>query len=154
MKKDLSLFDPHSSKRKSRVQSLDEPQTKHIHSSHLVRIICVILAVLCIFAVIIGVVLPGIPTFDFLFLATFFASRGSTRLHRWLHQNSYMRLLMAQYQGGFKHISRSRKWMMTVSMVLAVTMLLLSSLHLHLKLSILAVFSLCLFWIWTRSENK
>ncbi|MEG6547833.1 YbaN family protein [Acinetobacter bereziniae] len=113
-----------------------------------------ILAVLCIFAAIIGVVLPGIPTFDFLFLATLFASRGSTRLHRWLHQNRYMRLLMAQYQGGFKHISRSRKWMMTVSMLLAVTMLLLSSLHLHLKLSILAVLSLCLFWIWTRSENK
>lgn len=72
MKKDLSLFDQHSSKRKSRVECLDEPQTKQIHSSHLVRIICVILAVLCIFAAIIGVVLPGIPTFDFLFLATFF----------------------------------------------------------------------------------
>lgn len=71
MKKVLSLFDHHSSKRKSRVECLDEPQTKRIHSSHLVRIICVILAVLCIFAAIIGVVLPGIPTFDFLFLATF-----------------------------------------------------------------------------------
>lgn len=115
---------------------------------------CVILAILCIVAAVVGVVLPGIPTLDFLFLATFLAAKGSTRLHRWLYQNRYIRLLMTQYQGGFKYISRSRKWMMTMSIVLAMLMLILSSLHLHFKLSVLTILVIVLIWIWIRSEKN
>jgi uncharacterized protein len=153
MKKVSSSLDPHQSKDKGLAQSLGPQQSNQLHSSSVLRVICVILAVLCIVLALVGVVLPGIPTFDFLFLATFFAAKGSTRLHRWLHQNRYMRLLMAQYQGGFKHISRSRKWMMSVSIVLGAMMLILSSSHLHLKLSVLAIFVIVLIWVWTRSEK-
>jgi uncharacterized protein len=34
-----------------------------------------------------GVVIPGLPTFPFLLLAAWAASRGSRRLHDWLYQH-------------------------------------------------------------------
>lgn len=37
----------------------------------------------------VGVVVPGLPTTPFLLLAAWAASRGSERLHQWLHDNRY-----------------------------------------------------------------
>jgi uncharacterized membrane protein YbaN (DUF454 family) len=37
----------------------------------------------------VGVVVPGLPTTPFLLLAAWAASRGSERLHQWLHGNRY-----------------------------------------------------------------
>lgn len=44
-----------------------------------------VLAYLFVGLALIGVVLPGLPTFPFLLLAAWAASRGSERLHDWLY---------------------------------------------------------------------
>lgn len=46
-----------------------------------------ILAYLCVGLAMIGVVVPGIPTFPFLLLAAWAAARGSKRLHDWLYSH-------------------------------------------------------------------
>ena len=46
-----------------------------------------VLAYLFVGLALIGVVLPGIPTFPFLLLAAWAASRGSKRVHDWLYQH-------------------------------------------------------------------
>jgi uncharacterized protein len=44
-----------------------------------------ILAYVCVGLAMVGVVVPGIPTFPFLLLAAWAAARGSERLHDWLY---------------------------------------------------------------------
>ncbi|MNC31879.1 hypothetical protein D3C75_802150 [compost metagenome] len=153
MKKVSSVSNHTQGKDLTLLASLPVTPSANLHSSSVVRVICIILAILCLVLAVVGIVLPGIPTFDFLFLATIFASKGSARLHRWLHQNRYIAMLLSQYRGGFKQISRSRKWMMTLSILFGTTMLMVSSLHLHLKLSLLVILLIGLIWIWTRPEK-
>ncbi|MCU4579842.1 YbaN family protein [Acinetobacter gyllenbergii] len=124
-----------------------------LHASPLVRGAYIVLTILCLILAVLGIILPGVPSLDFLFLATFFAARSSSRLHQWLLQNRYVNLLMMQYQGGFKKISRLRKCMLTFSCVLISISLFFSSIHMHLKLSLLLILLICLVWIWSRSEK-
>jgi uncharacterized protein len=44
-----------------------------------------VLAYLLVGVAMVGVVVPGLPTFPFLLLAAWAAARGSRRLHDWLH---------------------------------------------------------------------
>jgi uncharacterized protein len=44
-----------------------------------------VLAYVCVGLAMVGVVVPGIPTFPFLLLAAWAAARGSKRLHDWLY---------------------------------------------------------------------
>ncbi len=46
-----------------------------------------VLAYLLLALALVGVALPGLPTFPFLLLAAWAASRGSRRLHDWLYQH-------------------------------------------------------------------
>ncbi len=46
-----------------------------------------VLAYLLLALALVGVALPGLPTFPFLLLAAWAASRGSRRLHGWLYQH-------------------------------------------------------------------
>lgn len=46
-----------------------------------------VLAYLLVGVAMVGVVVPGLPTVPFLLLAAWSASRGSERLHGWLHEH-------------------------------------------------------------------
>ncbi|CAM4144561.1 hypothetical protein F901_02871 [Acinetobacter dispersus] len=137
----------------SDVDTLQAPQKEKLHVSIIMRGVYIALAVVCLILAVLGIVLPGVPTFDFLFLATFFAAKGSAKLHRWIHQNRYIHLLLTQYTGGFKSISRLRKYMMTLTIVLILISLILSSLHLHIKLSFILILLVLVLWIWSRAKK-
>ena len=46
-----------------------------------------LLAYLCIGLALLGLVVPGLPTTPFVLVAAWAASRGSRRLHAWLHEH-------------------------------------------------------------------
>ncbi|AOA59807.1 hypothetical protein BFG52_00740 [Acinetobacter larvae] len=123
-----------------------------VHSSVWVRVLCIFLSVLCIVLAVIGIILPGIPTIDFLLLAAFFASKGSTRLHRWLHQHRIFGPMLREW-GNVRTIPRKRKVLITISMSIAAVIIYFSSLHLHLRICLMVVLALVLIWIWRRPEQ-
>ena len=124
---------------------------RQVYTSLWLRILCIILAWLCIVLAVIGIVLPGLPTVDFLLLAALFASKGSARLHGWLYQHRWFGPLLNQW-GNLRTIPRARKIYISLSISLAAFIIFLSSLHIHLKLSCYGIFIVILCWVWTRSE--
>ncbi|USA54460.1 YbaN family protein [Acinetobacter sp. C32I] len=153
MQKDASFAQQTKGEESVHAESSPCIHTVKLHTSPLVRGVYIFLSILCLILAVLGIVLPGVPSFDFLFLATFFAARSSSRLHRWLLKNRYVNLLLVQYQGGFKKISRLRKCMLTFSGVLISVSFIFSSIHMHLKLSLLLILLIFLLWIWSRSEK-
>ncbi|MEM9254102.1 MAG: YbaN family protein [Pseudomonadota bacterium] len=87
------------------------------------RFVALGLAYLFFALAIIGVVVPGLPTVPFLLLSAWFASRGSDRFHRWLHEHAYFGKLLKDWEQ-YGAISRNNK-------VVAVAMLVLSWLVLY-----------------------
>ncbi|MEJ2504175.1 MAG: YbaN family protein [Gemmatimonadota bacterium] len=64
-----------------------DPQPDPVARTGLARWPYAVLAYVCVALAMIGVVLPGIPTVPFLLLAGWAASRGSKRVHDWLHDH-------------------------------------------------------------------
>jgi len=78
--------------------------------SNLIRWAALILAYIFLALAIIGVIIPGLPTVPFLLLSTWFAAKGSKRLHRWLYAHpQFGKLLIDWEQQGA--VSRSSKLM-------------------------------------------
>lgn len=82
------------------------------------RFIYLVLAYACLALALIGVVLPGLPTVPFLLLCACFASRGSTRLHRWLYEHPRFGQLLIDWETN-RAVSRKSK-------VIAIAMLVAS----------------------------
>lgn len=70
----------------------------HLHPRAEVRWLYMALAVVCIALGLIGVVLPGLPTTPFLLLAAWASSRGSARVHDWLHNHPSLGPPLRQWQ--------------------------------------------------------
>lgn len=77
--------------------SMTLPEPK-LAKSWLVRCVCIALAGLCLILGTIGLVVPGLPTFDFYFLATLFAAKGSQRMHQWIVNNKVIAPILQQWQ--------------------------------------------------------
>ena len=91
------------------------------------RLVALILAYLFLAIAIVGVFLPGVPTVPFLLLTSWFAARGSERLHSWLYTHPLLgKLLIDWEQKGA--ISRTSK-------IIAVLMLIASWVVMYHRLS-------------------
>jgi len=107
------------------------------------RIFALIMAYFFLSLAIIGVFLPGIPTVPFLLLTSWFAARGSKRLHTWLYSHHILGKLLTDWEQR-RAISRKSK-------VIAVLMLIASWIILYIRVSnpwyILSVSLLFIFMI-------
>ena len=77
-----------------------------------------VLAYLFVGLALVGVVVPGLPTFPFLLLAAWAASRGSKRLHDWLHGHPRFGPSLAEWE--------EERAISTSSKIVAVALLALS----------------------------
>ena len=64
-----------------------QSERKEDHASGVTRWPFAVLAYLFVGLALVGVVVPGLPTFPFLLLAAWAAARGSERLHQWLYDH-------------------------------------------------------------------
>ncbi|ASK36471.1 hypothetical protein CEK62_08380 [Alcanivorax sp. N3-2A] len=110
-----------------------------------------LLAVLALATGMVGVVLPGLPTVEFLLLAAWAAGKGWPALERWLLAHPRFGPPIRQWR---EHgaVPRHAKWLATVTMAVSALLMALSSLLLWAKLLIPAIMVAVLVWLWRRPE--
>ncbi|HVR32357.1 MAG TPA: YbaN family protein [Acidimicrobiia bacterium] len=95
--------------------------------------------------------LPGIPTFDFVFLAAFFFARSSDRFHDWLVNHRVFGRIINGYRGG-----------LTVRMKIAATLGIMASLSFsgfvlvsnQVVRTILGIVGIYAIWfVWSRPRK-
>jgi uncharacterized protein len=115
-----------------------------------VRWLCIVLAWLCLGLGTLGIVIPGLPTFDFYFLATIFAAKGSARLHGWIVNNRFVAPVLNQWQNN-RTLPLKVKIISLVSMSIAATIMILKVPH-PIAVGILITCMACAqIWMWTRT---
>lgn len=77
-----------------------------------------VLAYGCVGLGAIGVVVPGLPTTPFLLVAAWAASRGSERMHRWLHTHRHFGPLLRAWHEQ-RAVPRRAKWIAVATLVLS-----------------------------------
>jgi len=102
---------------------------------------------------VIGLFVPGLPTVEFVLLATFFAGKGSSRLHKWFYQHTLFGPMIRNWQDQ-RQVSRKSKYMMAVSMTLASSILILHLPHFWFNLVYIICMLLVFIWVWRRPEPE
>lgn len=69
-----------------------------------------VLAYLFVGLALVGVVIPGLPTFPFLLLAGWAASRGSKRVHDWLYQHPRFGPALLDWRETRSISARAKAW--------------------------------------------
>jgi uncharacterized protein len=100
----------------------------------------------------IAIVVPGLPTTEFILLAAWAATKSSPRLSAWLENHRLFGPILFNWRNG-KIIARRAKISATVSMLLcAILMLVMLDHGWPVYLAIVGM-SLGNLWIWSRPEQ-
>ncbi|WP_151777959.1 YbaN family protein [Acinetobacter brisouii] len=116
-----------------------------------VQWLCILIAWLCIALGILGIFIPGLPTFDFFMLAAFFAARGSQRLYHWLYHNRLIGPILQQWHQ-HRSIPRRAKYLSTMSMSLAALLMIWKIPHPWFVYPMILCMFCALIWLWKRPE--
>lgn len=121
-------------------------------SSKLARILFGLLAYTSLAIGLIAIVVPGLPTTEFILLAAWAATKSSPRLSAWLENHRLFGPILFNWRNG-KIVVRKAKVSATLSMlVCAVLMLVLLDHGWPVYLAV-AGMSLGNLWIWSRPES-
>jgi len=116
------------------------------------RWLWLIVAYLAIGLAALGVVLPGLPTTEFVLLAAWAASRSSPRLAAWLeHHRLFGPTLRDWRRGGV--VARRTKVIASLAMLASLTVLALTVSHRPSVAFAAAGMACGATWIWSRPER-
>ncbi|MCC6504268.1 MAG: YbaN family protein [Aquimonas sp.] len=108
------------------------------------------LALLALGLGIVGIFVPGLPTVPFVLLASFFAARGSHRLHAWLHRHPAFGPMIRDWEREGS-VSRRAKRIALASMLVASLVMLIFA-----PVWGWAIGTACMvvvaIWLWRRPE--
>lgn len=116
------------------------------------RLAYLLLAYLSLGCALLGVILPGLPTTEFVLLAAWASAKGSPRLNRWLHQHRLFGALLRDWQAGA--VARRTKWLASFSMLSCFALLLWHQPPLWLLLTAAGGMACGALWLWSRPEPK
>jgi len=125
---------------------------KPLASSKLVRLLFGLLAYVSLGIGLIAIVVPGLPTTEFILLAAWAATKSSPRLSAWLENHRLFGPILCNWRNG-KIIARRAKVSATVSMLLCAGLMLLMLDHGWPIYLAIAGMSLGNLWIWSRPES-
>lgn len=118
--------------------------------SWIARWIYIALAWLCLALGTLGIIVPGLPTFDFYFLATVFAAKGSEKLHAKIVNNRYIAPILKQWQEQ-RRLPLRVKIVSLVSMLVAAIILFLSVPHLWMVIGVVLIMLCVQLWMWFKA---
>ena len=125
----------------------------HPTTSKLARWLFGLLACISLGIGLIAIVVPGLPTTEFILLAAWAATRSSPRLSAWLENHRLFGPILSNWRNG-KIIARRAKVSATVSMLLCAGVMLMTLDHgWPVYLAILGMGAGNL-WIWSRPESS
>jgi len=119
--------------------------------SPLTRALLMLLAGASLCMAFIGILVPGLPSTEFVLLATWAAARSSPRLHAWLHTHRWFGPALHNWHNG-RRISRRAKYWAAISMTLCAALMIRTVPHTWLVAAALAGMIPALVWIWRRPE--
>lgn len=99
----------------------------------------------------IGLILPGIPTTEFVLLAVWASANGWPRLHRWLLAHPRFGPMITQWQT-HRAIPRRAKWIALLSMLVSAALLITSNAPMWVKYSVPVVMAIVMIWLARRPE--
>ena len=108
------------------------------------------LALLSLGTALLGLVLPGLPSTEFVLLAVWAAARSSPRLHAWILRHRLLGPLWTQWQQG--RLPRRAKWTATATMSLSALLLATQVSHVPSVIVMLGCMAAVLAWLWRRPE--
>lgn len=111
------------------------------------------LAYLSLGLAVLGVIIPGLPTTEFVLLAAWAASRSSPRLAAWLETHRIFGSLLRNWRDG-GIITRHAKLMASLSMLVALSIMLLTVNHLPSVAFAALGMSVGAAWIWSRPQTR
>ena len=121
-------------------------------TSRLARILFGLLAYISLGIGLIAIVVPGLPTTEFILLAAWAATKSSPRLSAWLENHRLFGPILRNWRNG-KIITRGAKVSATVSMLLCAGLMLIMLDHGWPIYLGIAGISLGNAWIWSRPER-
>ncbi|MDB6142274.1 MAG: hypothetical protein JWP80_1318 [Pseudomonas sp.] len=128
-----------------------ETKTRRPPGSKTSRLLFGILAYVSLGIGLIAIVVPGLPTTEFILLAAWAATKSSPRLSAWLEDHRLFGPILSNWRNG-RLVARRAKISATVSMLLCAGLMLI--LLDHGWPVYLAIFGMSLgnAWIWSRPE--
>lgn len=124
-----------------------------VSRSRLVRLLYALLAYTSLGVGLIGIVVPGLPTTEFVLLAAWAASRSSPRLSQWLENHRLFGPILANWRNG-RAIARRAKQAASVSMLAALLIMLATLPHGYWLYAVIAGMALANLWIWSRPDRQ
>jgi uncharacterized protein len=128
-----------------------ETPSQLLAKSSLSRLLFGILAYVSLGIGLIAIVVPGLPTTEFILLAAWAATKSSPRLSAWLENHRLFGPILSNWRNG-RLVARRAKISATVSMLLCAGLMLVMLDHGWPVY--LAIFGMSLgnAWIWSRPE--
>jgi uncharacterized membrane protein YbaN (DUF454 family) len=117
----------------------------------LLRPLLLLLALVSLLLAVLGAILPGLPSTEFVLLAAWAAARSSPRFHAWLLRHRLFGPLLRNWQDG-RRVSRRAKWAASGSMLACSVVLIAHSPPLWLLCCGLGCMATVLLWLWRRPE--
>ena len=130
-----------------------EPMTRQTQSSSkIARVLFGLLAYVSLAIGLIAIVIPGLPTTEFILLAAWAATKSSPRLSAWLENHRLFGPILCNWRNG-KIIQRNAKVSATISMLVCAGVMLYVLDHNWPVFLAIAGMSLGNLWIWSRPER-
>ena len=130
-----------------------EPMTRQTQSSSkIARVLFGLLAYVSLAIGLIAIVIPGLPTTEFILLAAWAATKSSPRLSAWLESHRLFGPILSNWRSG-KIIVRKAKISATVSMLLCAGVMLYALDHQWPVFLAITGMLMGNLWIWSRPES-
>jgi len=115
------------------------------------RILFGLLAYVSLGIGLVAIVIPGLPTTEFILLAAWAATRSSPRLSAWLENHRLFGPILSNWRNG-KLIARRAKLSATLSMLVCTVIMLLTLNHAWPVYAAIGCMVVVNLWIWSRPE--